>query len=753
MGNGKFINGKLNFIVSSEYVLNAAEKNSVKTDLQSASDFMFRATGGQVALGDIFLVDNSLGKVDAEIFLFNNPDPNAISGGTKGEFGKPNKAARINKSDRADSSTVVHELSHHIWNLGDEYAGPMVAFQINKTNPSANQSTIPVSGNLGAANSLVGQLAILQFGANNSIRRTITSNTSNQIVVDVAFPDLPTNSSADFGWRQDTNAACSPNNIVCIMQARTKSQFCDPTNHNNASPTDQQNLHHQSCWETIIATSGFYALTIPNATVAVQPPVVNFLDLEKTGRYSVVFDISGSMDGEKLEYTKQGVKYWLDNFSLADDFLSLIAYNDSNNILLPLTKVSTIPNGTGQLENDVDALTAGGNTNIRDAIIEGVNQIISIPNKSVSQAVLVLTDGKHNRPAGSSLLEAIPTLDANGVKAMTIGIGEPSDVNFDDLDDLAFTTNGLSNLVGFSNPIDIETALTEANLFLTGGLLDSDFTDFVPSAPQKKYSGKISKLYKTKSNPSLKDVCKVLESPLKIKDKLFQIPFTEQLFKVKNVLVEKGCLQANFTINYRTDADVDIFLVNPSNELVEVDNNVVRKISDADSHKIILVNKPKPGIWKLILFAQKLSKVAAKTTVNITVGGKNRELSVWGSSRKSYYKKGEPIQLNANASWGSYNLSGLKVYAVIINNEGNKITLELKDGAVLTPESGKYSVEYNGLKKGKYKGVIFIEGQTKSILSDSLHLVTHSKANVNSFNFEVSTGKFKRAIPFYFQKS
>jgi len=753
MGNGKFINGKLNFIVSSEYALPAAEKNLAKTDLQNASDFMFRATGGQVAFGDVFLVDNSLGKVDAEIFLFNNPDPNAISGGTKGEFGKPNKAARINRSDRADSSTVVHELSHHIWNLGDEYAGAMVAFPIIKTNPSPNALTIPVNDTTNPANSLTGQLVILQFGPNNNVRRNIVSNSNSQIVVDQPFPDLPTNSSADFGWRQDTNAACSPNNSVCIMNARIKSQFCDPTNHNNASPTDQQTLHHQSCWETIIATSGFTALTIPNATVATQPPVVNFLDLEKAGRYSVVIDISVSMSGEKLEYTKQGVKYWLDNFSLADDFLSLIAYNTNNNILLPLTKVSAIPNGTGQLENDVDALTAGGQTNIRDAIIEGVNQITSIPNKSVSQAVLVLTDGKHNRPVGSSLLEAITTLDANGVKAMTIAIGEPSDVNFDDLDDLAFTTNGLSNLVGFSNPIDIETALTEANLFLTGGLLDSDFTDFVPSAPQKKYSGKISKLYKTKRNPSLKDVCKVLESPLKIKDKLFQIPFTEQLFKVKNVLIEKGCLQANFTINYRTDADVDIFLVNPTNELVEVDNNVVRKISDADSHKIILVNKPKSGVWKLILFVKKLSRVASKTTVNITVGGKNRELSVWGSSKKSYYKKGEPIQLIANANWGSHNLSGLKVYANIINSEGNKFTLDLKDGDVLSAESGKYIVEYNGLKKGKYKGIIYIEGQTKSILSDSLHLVTHSKPNISSFNFEVSTGKFRRAIPFYFQKS
>ncbi|MDZ4810955.1 MAG: VWA domain-containing protein [Bacteroidota bacterium] len=751
MGNGKFINGKLNFMVTSEYALTATEKTSVKTDLQNASNFMFEATGGQVQFGDVYLVDNSIGKVDAEILLFDTP--NALSGGTKGEFGIPNKFARINKGSRNDSSVVVHELAHHIWNLGDEYAGPLTSFLINKLVTSPNRSTIPVLQPTVTANSLAGQLALISFGGNNNnIRKTIVSNSVTEIVVDSDFPDLPTNSSESYGWRQDINIVCSPNNNVCIMHAVGKTLFCDSTNHSN-SGTDQEVLHHNSCWETIIGNSAFNNLVVPNSAPAIPPDAVNFLDLEKQGRFALVFDISGSMAGEKLEYTKQGVKYWIDNFSLADDFLSLIAYNSANNILLPLTKVSSIPNGTAQLENNVDALLSGGQTNIRDAIIQGVNQITSIPNRSVSQAVLVLTDGKHNRPTGTSLLEAIPTLDANDVKAMTIGIGEPSDVNFDDLDDLAFTTNGLSYLVGFSNPTDIETALAEANLFLTGNIIDSDFTDFVPSPPQKKYSGKISSLYKTKTNPSLKDVCKILENPLKFKDKTFSLPFDEKLFKVKNVLIEKGCLQANFTINYRTDADVDIFLVNPSNELVEINNNNVRKISDADSHKIILVNKPKSGVWKMVLFLKRLSRVAPKTTVNITVGGKNNELSVWGSATKSYYKKGEPLRLKANASLGSNNLSGLKVYADIRNSDGNKITIELKDGDVLTAESGKYSAEFGGLKKGKYKGVIYIEGQSKSILADSLHLVTHSPAKTKSFNFVINSGKFKRAIPFYFQKS
>jgi hypothetical protein len=67
-------------------------------------------------------------------------------------------------------------------------------------------------------------------------------------------------------------------------------------------------------------------------------------------------------------------------------------------------------------------------------------------------------------------------------------------------------------------------------------------------------------------------------------------------------------------------------------------------------------------------------------------------------------------------------------------------------------ESGRYSVEIYELKKGKYKGVIYIEGQAKSIIADSLHIVTLSVTNADAFDFTIKTDKFKRALPFYFQK-
>ena len=346
MGNGKFINGKLNFIVSSEYPLTPAEKVAAKTSLQNASNFMFEATGGQVEFGDIYLVDNSFGKVDAEILLINKPGE--TSGGTRGLFGKPNEFAKINKAypappntpDIDEPSIIVHELAHHIWDLGDEYAGQLESFVINKLVTSPNLRTIPVLQPFVVNNSLVGHRILLQF--NNSLTAFecfVHSNNSTEIVVDRDCPNLPTNSSSNFGYRQDViNIKCHPDPNTCIMGDRGRVFFCGQ-NH-LTTPTDQEIRHHMSCSRKIISTPDFTALSIPFIAPTNAPSPVNFLDLEKAGRYSVVFDISGSMAGEKLEYTKQGVKYWIDNFSLADDYLSLIAYNNANNILLPLTKVS-----------------------------------------------------------------------------------------------------------------------------------------------------------------------------------------------------------------------------------------------------------------------------------------------------------------------------------------------------------------------------------------------------------------------------
>jgi hypothetical protein len=749
MGNGRFVNGKLNFVVSAAYVLNAAEKTLWQTCIQDASTFLYNATGGQVQFGDVYIVDDNFGRLDAEIILFS---ANALSGGTKGLFGTQGEAVRFYTVDRQNPHVLGHEMSHHVWDLGDEYAGPMIQFQIDKTSPAPNRRTIPVISGP-ALNTVTGQQAIVRFGDTYE-RRQIASNTTTQIVVVSDYPDLPTNSNENFATRQDTSVGCgrpsSSGVTFCIMEDQSGgvTNFCEPTNHNGAQDTDQEVRHNESCWETIIATNGFGSLTVPAGSPATPAAAVNFIDILKENRFSLVFDRSGSMAGDKLAYAKEGVKYWIDNCTLAGDFLSIVAYNSNNNIVLPITQASAIPN-VATVQADVDALTATGQTNIRDAVREGVSQIISLPGRAVTQAVVVLTDGKHNRPPGTLLTEALPDLVDNGVKAVTIAIGEGNGVDAADLDELAFASGGIMKLVGLSNPIDIETALVEASLFLQGGLLDSESFDFIPAPPAYKNGrADIDALYKRTRVPTFVELMRALKIRNRKPDMTNAFRPYEDLFRFTIVYVERGCQRANFSINYGLQADFDLFLIDPTGAPLDVDGNLVKKVTGRKSHKIVTVERPRSGVWTVVIFARRPPSRNGITTVNLSVGAENRNVVVTGGCSKSVYKSIEPVRLFASAKWGD-GLTELKVEATVTAADGTTSTYALTDGGAMAYTSGQFSAMVQGLKVGQYKGVISVESKTRNRRADARDLLMHSTSA--SVDFRSPAPKFVRALPFYFE--
>lgn len=751
MGNGSFGNGRLDFIVSSSYPLTAAENAAVRADLQAASDFLFRATGGQVAFGEVYLVDEGLGRFDAEITLFDTPG--AISGGSRGQFGVAMKFCIINKSDRSTPSVIVHEFAHHLWDLGDEYSGSMQAFQINKSVAAPNNLTIPVVLGQLPAGSIAGQSVILAFaGDNNRPRKVVESNTPTIIRVgsNDPFPDLPTNSIEAFGWRQDTRLLCSPDGATCIMQDRQKTLFCTDSNH-AAVETEQEELHHESCWSTIQSRPGFGTLTVPNSTPAPPYPVVNFQDLEKPRRYALVFDVSGSMAGDKLLYTQQGVKYWLESLAMPNDFLSLIAFNTANNVILPLSTLASVPGSIAGLASAVDALTASGNTNIRDAVVEGVQQITSRPNRAVTQAVVLLTDGKHNRPQGTSLLESLSDLDAAGVRAMTLGVGHASQVDSADLQDLSDATNGLAYLVDPGDPIAIETALVEIYVFLASSVADSGLVDFVPAPPQKKYGPSIRRLYKTMKSPSLRDVLALLPPSGRTAPGAGGLPFDGQLFQQRSVYVERGCTEVSFTTNHRVDAEVDIFLIDPSGQEV-VDNGVsVVKRTASESHEIMAVRRPATGIWRLVVLLRKPT-ATGPTRVNFTVGAANPKITAWGGPTKAFFAKGKAPSFRARAAYDGSPLSGLRVEAELRPQAGPVQIVKLVDGGLASKISGEYVGSIAGLKRGSYRGVIRIESASTALKAMSRQLMSHLARTPGPFNFQVRCGRFSRCIPFAFEK-
>ncbi len=113
-----------------------------------------------------------------------------------------------------------------------------------------------------------------------------------------------------------------------------------------------------------------------------------------------------------------------------------------------------------QLSNDhtatqiaINNLTTGGATNIGDAIAEGIVELSSErANPQAAKAMILLTDGKANRPIGPgygedpedvvyALAKAGEAATA-GFKLFTIGLGSNSDINEDMLEDIADMTGG-----------------------------------------------------------------------------------------------------------------------------------------------------------------------------------------------------------------------------------------------------------------------------------------------------------------------
>ncbi len=756
MGNGKFTNGRLDFAVTAEFQWTAAEKAEIMQTLQEASNMLYKATGGQVVFGTVELIDDGRNMYNTEILLFDKAGE--TSGGTNGNFGQVNMFAKINRAypnranpDLKQPGIIIHELAHHIWDLGDEYSGPMIRFDINTAVPSRDRKTIPISDPLAANDAYKGHRIHLYFGSTTGFECFVDSSSTTEIILVQDCPDLPTNSRNNYAYRQDViNIKCHPDAQTCIMGDRGRVLFCGQ-NHAH-TPTAQQVKHQMSCEDKIVATPRFTSLTQPFTIPAAAAPAVNFVDLEASRRHVLVFDISGSMSGQKLLYAKQGVKYWIENFSLATDLLSLIAYNQSNRIVLPLSQVSATPGGIAQISTDVDVLRAGGGTNIRDALLEGSAQITSQPGRAFSQVILLLTDGKHNRPARTSLLEALPALRDNRISVISVAIGEPDEVNTDELDELADETHGFSYLVGFSNPMDIESALVDAELLLWGTIIEDTFANFVPSPTAKRYASVIRKLYGNTKAPSLKQLCQMLGHPLPAGRRNSSLSFNTDLFQIRKVPVEKGCVNINFTVNHPADADIDIFLINPSGEIVEPDARSVRKIALSTSHAFIEVRDPMPGTWSVVLFAARLS-ASPVTRAELTVGAQNLRITVSGGPTKSHFGKGEPVRFTARASFGPNALSGLKVYARIWNSSGQMTRLLLKDQDLLHEDCGFYTATHSRLKKGHYRGVLYLEAPENCLIADGLHLVTHAKSQNSRYNFNLKTGGFRRAIPFYFHRS
>jgi len=148
---------------------------------------------------------------------------------------------------------------------------------------------------------------------------------------------------------------------------------------------------------------------------------------------------------KKIIDAKSSANSFLDNFK-TDDQSALVSFSDNANL------VKTLSNNHGATQSAVNALAVGGATNIGDAIQEGILELNSSgANPQANKIMVLLTDGKANKPNGNGYTEN--SLDVQyakdkaqeaadqGYKIFTIGLGSDGDINQTMLQEIADITD------------------------------------------------------------------------------------------------------------------------------------------------------------------------------------------------------------------------------------------------------------------------------------------------------------------------
>lgn len=165
----------------------------------------------------------------------------------------------------------------------------------------------------------------------------------------------------------------------------------------------------------------------------------------------IVLDVSGSMQGAKIEQAKRALNYVLDQLNNGDRF-NIIAFSTGTNAYAASLQPASARNDA---RNFVARLRAEGSTDINRALLEAMSASASLSTDKERPAIVIfLTDGLPTTgETNSQKIIANVTLAApRNVRLFTFGVGD--DVNTILLDTLAEKLRGASGYVRPNEKID-----------------------------------------------------------------------------------------------------------------------------------------------------------------------------------------------------------------------------------------------------------------------------------------------------------
>lgn len=170
-----------------------------------------------------------------------------------------------------------------------------------------------------------------------------------------------------------------------------------------------------------------------------------------------VFDISGSMDGEKIAQAKQSLKHAISRLNEEDRF-GLVVFSDLIRDFKPgLMPVSEL--NKDELNSFIEGLEAGGSTDINQALLRGLEYFdegAALPQRL--KIIVFLTDGEPTAGETDPAQIAKNVSEANKLGARLFVFGVGYDVNAILLDRLSEENGGFSTYVEPGESIEHEIA-------------------------------------------------------------------------------------------------------------------------------------------------------------------------------------------------------------------------------------------------------------------------------------------------------
>ena len=252
--------------------------------------------------------------------------------------------------------------------------------------------------------------------------------------------------SVDVRSRTPIKAVYSPSHEVAIDRV-SETHVTASYEANDVTPSTDFELFYSLSSEDIGASltayrqgdeDGFFLLLVaPKADFRQQEVVAKDVML--------VLDISGSMEGEKLDQAKRALRFVLEHLN-PDDRFNILAFNTT---IRTYAESLQSAGRADEADDFVDGLAANGGTNINEALLEALR---GLPGER-PELVIFLTDGQPTVGVQDpgAIIENVSDDVSHSTRLFVFGVGD--DVNTILLDTLAQENRGVSQYVRPSEDI------------------------------------------------------------------------------------------------------------------------------------------------------------------------------------------------------------------------------------------------------------------------------------------------------------